>query len=370
MIRSLAYVVERPGDGGSLRYVDIDEPRHGEVRVRMVASGVCSTDQHVAFGTSLPHVLPVVLGHEGAGVVDAVGSGVESISLGDHVVFGRSAPCGTCRRCHDGLAVDCDSDAHRRGLFGIMDDGLTRVSIDGRAAYPLYGGTLSEFMTVRASHVVPIAKDLPLELMCLAGCAVVTGLGAVLNTVRVGVGDSVLIVGCGGVGLSVVQGARIAGATTIVAVDTSDESLDLALAMGATHSIATGPDVDLVNRVLDLVDGGVDVAVEVVGSPGLVVECLECTRAGGTTVMVGVPPAGSTLTVPPMTLIQNRRLVGCRGGSAVPTRDIPRVAALYRSGALHLEPLVTRTLPLERVADAIDALSGGLPGRSVVVFDG
>ncbi len=366
MVSARAFVVTDPGEKAGVRVIEVDEPLAGEVLVRMVASGVCATDAHIVQGTSRPPMMPAVLGHEGAGIVERLGAGIVDLAVGDQVVFGRSAPCRDCPACDRGLLTDCDSDVFRRRLLGIDDKGTTRVSVDGVQAYPLYGGTLSEHMVARRDHLVRVDADLPLDLLCLLGCAAVTGVGAVVNLGHVDVGSAVLVVGCGGIGLNVIQASRIAGATTIIAVDVAEEKLELAGRLGATHTVdGTDPFGDAIERI---VPGGVDVAFEVVGNVRLVVRCLESTRVGGVTVMVGIPPGDAEIPVPPRSLLHNRRLIGCRGGSALPSRDIPRLCDLYRSGQLQLEPLVGAYLSLDEIDRAFTGLEHGAVGRCIVRF--
>jgi Zn-dependent alcohol dehydrogenase len=253
-------------------------------------------------------------------------------------------------------------------MYGLMPDGSTRLRSGGVQVHPMVGaGSLAERAVLREAQVVKIDPDVPLDLICLAGCGVTTGVGAALNTARVGPGARVAVIGCGGVGLNVIQGARIAGAGRIIAVDVAREKLDLAASLGATDAVQAGPEVDVPARVKDLVPGGVDFAFEVIGNPAVVRQAFECTHASGTAVMVGSPSPGTEISVDGRQLFAGRRLVGCVGGDNVPQRDIPRIVALYRSGALKLEPLVSRRLPLDEVNAAFDALRKGDGARSVIL---
>jgi S-(hydroxymethyl)glutathione dehydrogenase/alcohol dehydrogenase len=348
--------------------VEVLEPRAGEVLVRVEASGVCGSDLHVLHGRSNAVTLPVVLGHEGAGIVEMVGAGVTSVRPNDSVVIALYGPCLACHNCLTGRLVHCDGPARVQAIFGKMADGSTRLRRDGVPLHPMVGcGSLAEYAVVRETQLVAVPPDVPLDVMCLAGCGVTTGLGAVFNIGRVAAGDTVAVVGCGGVGLNVVQAARIAGAKTIVAVDTNPMKLDLASDLGATH-VVDPRDEPLGEAMERLVPGGVDVAFEVVGSAELVVQALEVTRPGGTCVMVGSQPPGSTIPVKAGVLFQERRLVGCVGGSNIPQRDIPRVVDLYRDGRLRLDELVSRRLPLARFVEAFTALESGEVARSVVTI--
>ncbi len=238
-MRAQAVVVRSVAEGPRLSEIEVDEPRAGEVLVRVAASGICGSDLHVVHGRSVIDAFPMVLGHEGSGVVEAIGDGVTGLAAGDHVVLALYGPCGECGACRTGRFVLCDGVARVSAISGRMADGSTRMRlVDGDTLYPMVGvGSLAELAVLRSEQVVKIDPTIPLDLICLAGCGVTTGLGAVFNVADVRPGESVAVIGCGGVGLNVVQGARIAGATTIVAVDTNPKKLDLALALGATHAV-------------------------------------------------------------------------------------------------------------------------------------
>jgi Zn-dependent alcohol dehydrogenase len=363
-----ACVIHDYDEGPKVEDVTVLDPEPGEVLVRIAASGVCGSDMHVIHGRSVVATLPMVLGHEGAGVVEAVGAGVDSVRPGDHVVIALYGPCLQCHNCLTGQLVHCNGPARTANIFGRMADGSTRLRQGDTPVHPMVGcGSLAELAVVRASMVVPVPDDVPLDAIALAGCGVTTGLGAVFNTAGVRPGDHVAVVGCGGVGLNVVQGARIAGAATIVAVDTNPTKLDLAQRLGATHRVDTR-ETPMRDAVLELVPGGVDTAFEVVGNPDLVAEVFELTRPGGTCVMVGSPPSGSKIPIDGRSLFSERRLVGTTGGSNVPHRDIPRIVELYRSGRLDLDTLIGQRLPLERVHDAFAAAEAGTVARSVITF--
>jgi len=348
--------------------VDVESPRAGEVLVRLAASGVCRSDLHVQHGRSPVARLPMVLGHEGAGIVAEVGSGVTGLAVGDPVVIALYGPCGRCPDCRAGRLERCASETRRNNMFGLMPDGKTRLSLRGRPVHPMVGaGTLAEFSLVRDAQVVAIPPDLPLEQACLIGCGVTTGVGAVLNVARVGAGASVAVIGCGGVGLSVVQGARIAGAARIVAVDTQTAKCDLASDVGATDVAVVEAGGSAAAAILSCIPSGVDYAFEVVGSPALVREALLATRPGGMAVMIGAPPEGSELALDARNLFSDRTLAGTLGGGNIPMRDIPRIVELCRSGRFDLGKLVSQRLPLERVNEAFAALEQGHLARSVVL---
>lgn len=356
-----AVVVHDYDRGARLEPVDVLAPAPDEVLVRVAASGVCGSDLHVLHGRSAVASLPMVLGHEGAGVVEATGADVHGLEPGDHVVLALYGPCGECASCRRGTPMYCDGPARVQGTFGRTADGDTRLRQDGLPVHPMIGvGSLAEYAVVRASQAVKIAPDIPLDVACLAGCGVTTGLGAVLNIAQVYPGATVAVVGCGGVGLNVIQGAALSGATTIVAVDSNPAKLDLASAFGATRTVGSVAEID---------SGSVDFAFEVVGVPELVAAAFELVRPGGTCVMVGSPPPGSTIPIDGRSLFSERRLVGCTGGSNVPARDIPRIMSLYASGRLKLDELVSQRLSLDDFAAAFTALEAGTVARSVIVFD-
>lgn len=347
--------------------IDVHDPKSHEVLVRMVASGLCATDRHAIEGTHPLPRLPVVLGHEGAGVVEAVGSEVTTLAAGDHVVLALSAACGLCRQCRRGLSEHCDASSRREAMLGIMTDGQTRACRGGVPLYPFFGvGTLSQYMTVREVQAIKVDSDLPLDEFCLAGCGVITGIGAALNVAEIRPGDTVVVVGAGGVGLSVIQGARISGASAIVAVDPAEDKFNIAIAIGATHTVRSPAAAS--ELLEEIAPGGADVAFEVVGIPALVAETLMLTRVGGHCVMVGIPPFGAQLPVDAFTLVGNRQLRGCRGGAAVPTRDIARLVTLYRSGQFRFADLVGERLSLDSAVATLTGPPTPSVARSVVTF--
>ena len=367
-MRARAVVVRDRDAAAALEEIEVEAPRAGEVLVRVVASGICGSDLHVVHGRSVLDAFPMVLGHEGAGVVEAVGDGVATVQPGDHVVLALYGPCHECASCRAGRFVLCDGAARVAAIAGRMSDGSTRLRLDGAPVYPMVGvGSLAERAVLRAEQMVKVDPGLALDVICLAGCGVTTGLGSVFNVAEVQPGESVAVVGCGGVGLNVVQGARIAGATTIVALDTNPRKLALAERLGATHALTPGDEtlVDVIHRV---VPGGVDVAFEVVGNPELVAQAFASTCAGGRCVMVGSPPPGASIHVDGRALFGERRLLGTTGGRNVPERDIARIARLYSAGDLDLDTLRSTTHPLDEFDLAIAETERGEVARSVVMI--
>ncbi|HEU5158868.1 MAG TPA: alcohol dehydrogenase catalytic domain-containing protein [Streptosporangiaceae bacterium] len=348
--------------------VEVDEPRAGEVLVKVAASGVCGSDVKALDGKSpVVRKPPYILGHESAGVVAATGPGVTSVTAGDHVIIAMNGPCGRCRTCARGDVHLCGGPERLRAIMGLMGDGTTRLRLGDDAVRPMIGiGSFAEHVVIGEAACIKVAKDAPLDLLALIACGVVTGVGAVLNTARVEPGSSVLVVGCGGVGLNVVQGAVLAGATTIIAADVVEAKLELAAAFGATHTVVAG---DLPAQTGEIVKGGVDYAFDVTGNAEVLARAFAATRPGGTTVMVGSPPSGQTIAIPPQALFASRRLMGCQGGDAAPRRDLPLLVDLYRRGRLDLAGLVSERLPLDKVNDAVQHVRDGAVARAVIVFD-
>jgi S-(hydroxymethyl)glutathione dehydrogenase/alcohol dehydrogenase len=343
--------------------LELDPPGPGEILVRMAASGVCHSDLHVLQGVH-PTALPVVLGHEGAGVVEEVGAGVAHVRPGDHVMLTWLPYCGRCRQCARGRPNLCENVAW---YDATLEDGTCRFRLGGRRIHHYNTSSFAERSVVPAQTAIPVDADLPLDELALMGCAVMTGVGAALNTARVAAGDTVAVVGCGGVGLNVVQGAAIAGAGTIVAVDVVDEKLELARSLGATHAV-NPRELDAVEAVRDLSRGGVDHAFEALGQPETIALALELTGRGGQAILIGMAPPEARVPLDALTATLEERVVrGCWYGSCRPLHDFPRLVDLYRSGKLRLDPLITR-IGLEDVNEAFARMEAGETARSVIVY--
>jgi S-(hydroxymethyl)glutathione dehydrogenase/alcohol dehydrogenase len=342
--------------------LEVRGPRNGEVLVRIGASGVCHSDLHAING-DLPMPLPCVLGHEGAGEVEAVGAGVERVRPGDHVVLSWVPFCGACWYCRAGHNYLCQ-DGHVKALSAevFRRNGTTISQLAGV-------GSMAEYTVVPESACIPIDPTLPFDRACLIGCGVMTGVGAVINTARVRPGQSVAVFGAGGVGLNVVQGAVLAGAEPIIAVDLNDRKLELAKQFGATH-VVNGGATDPVGAIYELTGGiGVDYAFEVIGVPEVMTQAFMATRRGGMAVIVGVPPSTAMVSVPGMLLpLAEKSLVGSLYGSANMARDVPRLIALYRAGKLKLDELITRRYRLAQVHEAFTAMEKGEVARGVIEF--
>ena len=345
--------------------LEIEEASDDRVLVRMRASGVCHSDLHVVNG-DWPTDPPVVLGHEGAGVVEAVGPAVLDVRPGDHVALSWFAPCRRCRQCVSGRAWAC---ANTRATANALPDGSSPLHRhDGAVVWPYLGlGTFAEAVVVPESAAVPLPGDVPSPVAALIGCSVTTGVGAVLNTARVRAGDSAVVIGCGGVGQSIVLGLRLVGSDPIVAVDLSEERLALARELGATHTLA-GDDPELVPEIRRLT-GGADHAFEAIGFSGTIELLPELLVPGGTAVVVGMPALGVRAAFSPLDLAdQGKRIVGCNYGSSVPAVDFPRLARLYRAGRLPLDRLIARTCDLDGVNGALEDLERAVGLRTVIEY--
>ena len=343
--------------------VDLDGPQKGEVRVKMAGAGACHSDYHSVSGHSGDggERDPFVMGHEGAGVVAEVGDGVDDLAPGDHVIFSLTEQCGLCRNCTAGRANLCEVDN-----FSARDDRY-RFSKDGVRLHH-WLGTFSEETVVSASTLVKVRNDIPIDKLCLFGCSVMTGVGAVVNRAKVPPGSTVAVFGCGGVGLHAVQGAKLVSATKIIAIDKMDSRLDAAKEMGATHTINADRE-DPVGRVMDLTSGGVDYAFEVIGLPEVVTQAYDCTRPGGTACMVGVPPSDSTVSVSANALFMDRTLMGTFYGAGRPRIDFPWLLDLYMDGRIKLDEIITKYRTLNEINEAFDDMVSGAATRTVLTFD-
>jgi NDMA-dependent alcohol dehydrogenase len=378
-----AAVLNAPKHRFVIEELDLDPPRRGEVLVKLAACGVCHSDWHIATGDT-KHPMPVVAGHEGAGIVEAVGPDVADLRVGDHVVLSWAPSCGRCFYCLRNQPNLCDT--YTAPIWaGTMLDGTTRLH---RADKPVYSycGTAS-FAThtvVPRQSCIVIRNDAPLDRACLIGCAVATGVGAAMFTAGVKDGESVVVFGCGGVGLNILQGAKLCGASTIIAVDVNDAKLAMALRFGATHAVpGTGnlpvsassqhgqvAHATVEQQIRDLTGGrGADHAFEAVGIPSLQERALDAIRPGGTLTLAGLSPMGSTTNFPAAVLARQEKTVkGSYYGSVNPQRDFPMLLDLYMSGKLKLDELVSRRYTLEQINDAFADMLTGQAARGVITF--
>ncbi|HBY97080.1 MAG: zinc-dependent alcohol dehydrogenase family protein [Ardenticatenaceae bacterium] len=349
--------------------VELAGPGPGEVLVEVAGAGLCHSDLSVIDG-SRPRVVPMVLGHEASGIVREVGLGVHDLAPGDPVVFAFVPACGRCLPCATGRPALCENGA-RANTAGTLLGGDRRFKNRAGQALNHHLGVsaFSQYTVAAQESLVKIDPSVSLEKAALFGCAVMTGVGAVVNTARVEPGLSVAVFGLGGVGLSAVMGARAAGAYPIVAVDLLDSKLELARQVGATHAVSARAD-DPVLAVKDLTGGGAHYAFESVGNERVLAQAYQATRRGGTTVSIGLPHPSKALVLPAVSLVvEERTLKGAYMGSAVPRRDIPRFLALYQAGLLPVDQLLTGTLTLEEINPAFDALAAGQAVRQIVRFD-
>jgi S-(hydroxymethyl)glutathione dehydrogenase/alcohol dehydrogenase len=362
-----AAVFRGPGTPILVEDVDLAPPGTGEVRVRIAAAGVCHSDLHVRDG-DWPLPLPMVLGHEGSGVVLETGPGVKGLETGDHVVLSWVAPCRSCRPCRQGHPAQCLVASNVVSRGGVLTDGTSRLSIAGQTVHHYMGvSAFAEEAVVPAAGAIKIDPAAALDVVCLVGCGVATGVGAVRNTARVQPGTSVVVLGCGGVGLSVVQGARLAGAERIIAVDLRADKTAIARTMGATDVVDASAD-HTVEAVRDLLPDGADYAFDAIGGPMLTEQCVAVLGMGGAAVVVGIPPARVRASFDAGTLVaKEQQILGSNYGGIDPAIDIPQLVGEYLSGDLLLDELVSRRRPLEETAASLDDLATGATLRELLI---
>jgi S-(hydroxymethyl)glutathione dehydrogenase/alcohol dehydrogenase len=365
--RARAVLCRTTGAPVVVEEIDVEFPRRGEVMVKLAACGICHSDLSATNGT-IPMPAPLVLGHEGAGVVIAVGEGVREYALGDHVLSSFVSMCGHCRYCQTGRPQLCDQAA--KAAISLPDGSVRTRDLAGEPLHVFSGcGVMAEYATLHVDNVVKIGTDVPLDRACLIGCGVMTGVGAAVNTARVEPGSIAVVFGCGGVGLNAIQGCRIAGAAMIVAVDLADAKLELARTFGATH-VMNSATPELVKALRRLTGGGADYAFECVGKGEIVAQAYGVLAKGGKAVVVGVaaPRDMTTLRTASLTF-EEKTLTGSYFGSARPRQDFPRLLALYREKRLKLDELITRRYRIDEAPQAFADLAEGRNARGVIVFD-
>ncbi|WP_163697927.1 alcohol dehydrogenase catalytic domain-containing protein [Mycolicibacterium sarraceniae] len=347
--------------------VDLAAPNAGEVRVRIAAAGVCHSDLHVKRG-DWDAPAPLVMGHEGSGVVVELGEGVTSLAVGDHVVLAWVPPCGQCRYCRSGHEARCQKVATIVGPKGVLFDGTSRLSRNGTPLHHYLGvSSFAEEVVVPASGAVKVRDDAPLDVIAVVGCAVATGVGAVLNTAAVEPGATVAVIGCGGVGLNVAQGARLAGAERIIAIDVLADKTRLAMQFGATDRIDASLG-DPVEQLFALVPDGVDYAFDAFGHTSTTEQAIQMLGLGGAAVIVGLPPTGAKAAFEPLVLAEaDQRILGSNYGSVRPSIDIPALVDRYMDGQLKLDPLIWARRPLAEAAAAFDDLESGEALRTLLI---
>ena len=362
-----AALLRQPNTALEIVALDLDGPKAGEVLVQIRAAGVCHSDWHLVTGDTR-HPLPVVIGHEGAGVVEAVGPGVARLKPGDRVALNWAPSCGACFYCQRGRPNLCDTYVGPIWA-GTMLDGTTRLTERGNPVFHYCGlACFAEYTVVPAVSCVPVPAELPFEIAAVIGCAVTTGVGSVLNTAQVEAGSSVAVFGVGGVGLSTVMGARLAGAETIIAIDPLETRRTAALDLGATHALE--PSADAHEAIKELTVGrGVDYAFEAAGIPAVQETCFAATRPGGTVVFSGLAPMGSATNIPGAILVREEKSVkGSYYGTANPAVDFILYAEMYAQGRLPLDRLISQTYALKEINEAFGDMLSGATRRGVVVF--
>lgn len=360
--------VYRGDDNGRLEIeqLRLAAPAHGEVRVAVRAAGVCGSDRHVIDGEwQIP--LPAIMGHEAAGVIESVGAGVRELAVGDHVIIAWHQACQRCTECAGGKPWAC---TRVKSNDSQLPDGTTRWSdAQGESAWPyLAVGAMSEYVVVPDFAAIKFDPQVPFEIASLIGCSVGTGYGAVVNNARVTAGESAVVVGAGGVGMSIISALKLAGAHPIIAVDVTEEKLADARAAGASHGLIGAPDLDV--RIAELTRGGANVAFEAIGRTATMEQLPGLIRPGGRAVFVGLPPEGQELRIDGLQLAYDgKTIIGSNYGGLVPARDFPRVAEAYLAGELPLDGMISSRVSLDDVNEAFDAMRRGERTRTVIVFD-
>ncbi len=367
-IKSKAAIAWGPNQPLKVEEVDVMLPRKGEVLVKIIATGVCHTDAFTLSGEDPEGIFPSILGHEGGGIVEQVGEGVTSVSVGDHVIPLYTAECGECKFCTSGKTNLCQAVRETQGK-GLMPDGTTRFYKDGEPIYHYMGcSTFSEYTVLPEISLAKVNKEAPLEEVCLLGCGVTTGMGAVLNTAKVEKGDTVAIFGLGGIGLSAIIGATMAGASRIIGIDINETKYELAKKLGATDCINPKDyDKPIQEVIVEMTDGGVDYSFECIGNVDVMRSALECCHKGwGESVIIGVAGAGQEISTRPFQLVTGRVWRGTAFGGVKGRSELPDIVERYLAGEFGLQDFITHTMPLEEINNAFDLMHEGKSIRSVV----
>jgi S-(hydroxymethyl)glutathione dehydrogenase/alcohol dehydrogenase len=382
-----AAVAWEPNQHLSIEEVDLEAPRRGEVLVKLKATGVCHTDAYTLSGADPEGVFPVILGHEGAGIVIELGEGVSSLEVGDHVIPLYTPECGECKFCQSGKTNLCQR-IRATQCKGLMPDGTSRFSKNGKTIYHYMGtSTFAEYTVVPEIALAKISPKAPLEKVCLLGCGVTTGIGAVLKTAKVEAGSNIAVFGLGGIGLSVIQGAKMAQAGKIIAIDINPDKFSLAKKFGATHCL--NPNVshcegdenaevrveqrslekNIVDKIIELTDGGVDYSFECVGNVKLMRQALECCHKGwGESIIIGVAAGGEEISTRPFQLVTGRVWRGSAFGGVKGRTELPSFVDKYMSNEINLDDMISYTMPLEDINKAFELMKTGKSIRSVVVY--
>ena len=369
-MQTRAAVALQAGKPLSIETVDLEGPREGEVLVEIKATGICHTDEFTLSGADPEGIFPAILGHEGAGVVLEVGKGVTSVKKGDHVIPLYTPECRQCDYCTSGRTNLCQAIRETQGQ-GVMPDGTSRFSLNGEKVFHYMGtSTFSNHTVMPEIAVAKVREDAPFEKICYIGCGVTTGIGAVINTAKVEPGDNVVVFGLGGIGLNVIQGARMVGADKIVGVDLNPGRKAMAEKFGMTHFVNPSEvEGDLVPYLVDLTDGGADHSFECIGNVNVMRQALECCHKGwGKSTIIGVAPAGAEIATRPFQLVTGRVWQGTAFGGAKGRTDVPKIVDWYMDGKINIDDLITHVMPLDEINNAFDLMHKGESIRSVVTF--
>ena len=364
-----AAVAFEAGQPLSMETVQLDGPRAGEVMVEIRATGICHTDAYTLSGADPEGLFPAIMGHEGAGVVVEVGEGVTSLAVGDHVIPLYTPECRQCKFCLSGKTNLCGAIRETQGQ-GLMPDGSSRFSLNGETIFHYMGtSTFSNYTVLPEIAVAKIREDAPFDKVCYIGCGVTTGLGAVMNTAKVEPGSNVAVFGLGGIGLNVIQGARLVGADRIIGVDINPDKRGLAEQFGMTDFINPAEVNDPVGAIVDLTDGGVDYSFECIGNVEVMRQALECCHKGwGESIIIGVAGSGQEIATRPFQLVTGRVWRGTAFGGAKGRTEVPKIVDWYMDGKINIDDLITHTMPLGEINDAFDLMHEGKSIRSVVVY--
>ncbi len=369
-MESRAAIAVKAGAPLEVGTIDVDGPKAGECLVEIKATGICHTDEFTLSGADPEGIFPAVLGHEGAGVVVEVGAGVTSLKKGDHVIPLYTPECRVCDYCTSGKTNLCQQIRETQGQ-GLMPDNSSRFSRGKDKLFHYMGtSTFSNYTVVPEIALAKVREDAPFDKICYIGCGVTTGIGAVINTAKVKPGDNVVVFGLGGIGLNVIQGARLAGADKIVGVDLNPARKEMAERFGMTHFVNPKEvEGDLVPYLVDLTNGGADYSFECIGNVEVMRQALECCHKGwGTSIIIGVAPAGAEISTRPFQLVTGRNWRGTAFGGAKGRTDVPKIVDWYMDGKIEIDPLITHTMPLDDINSAFDLMHKGESIRSVVIF--
>ncbi len=369
-MKSRAAIAWAAGQPLAIEEIDVEGPKAGEVLVRLVATGVCHTDAFTLSGADPEGLFPSILGHEGGGLVEEVGAGVSGLKPGDHVIPLYTPECGSCSFCTSGKTNLCQAIRETQGQ-GLMPDGTSRFSAQGQQIFHYMGtSTFSEYTVLPEIAVAKINSAAPLEKVCLLGCGITTGIGAVLNTAKVEPGASVAVFGLGGIGLSVIQGAVMARAERIIAIDINAEKFEMAQQLGATECVNPAEhDAPIEDVIVELTDGGVDYSFECVGNTNLMRSALECCHKGwGESTIIGVAGAGQEISTRPFQLVTGRVWRGTAFGGVKGRSELPGYVDQYLAGKISIDKMVTHTMPLDDINRAFDLMHEGVSIRSVITF--